>query len=112
MLGDNPGLVRDGSEAGEALVCALDRGVLNCSIAVAIELVHELSEYLSRRYPSSFHVTRHEPDVKARCQYGWDGAPPIRTITVVPLTTTHQLPLSPGDGEDAAERALTISALL
>jgi len=93
VLGDNPGLVRGGSEA-------------------AIELVHELSEYLSRRYPSSFHVTRHESDVKARCQYGWNGAPPIRTISVVPLNTKHELPLGLDDGKGAAERALTISALL
>ncbi|KAK2466386.1 hypothetical protein APHAL10511_002028 [Amanita phalloides] len=93
VLGDTPGLVRGGGEA-------------------AVELVHELAEYLSRRYPLSFQVTRHGSDVRARCQYGWDGAPPIRTISVLPLNATHHLPLTEDDGKDAAKRALTISALL
>jgi len=80
VLGNNPGVVRGGGEA-------------------AIELVHELAEYLSKRYPSSFHVTRHDQRN-------------IKTITVVPLGETHELPLNLDEGEDAAERAMTISALL
>ncbi|KXN86328.1 hypothetical protein AN958_10190 [Leucoagaricus sp. SymC.cos] len=77
----------------------------------AIELVHELAEYLSRRYPTTFHVSRHtKPDVDYK--WGWDGLPPIKTITVVPLNETHELPLSPFNGDWASERAMTISALL
>ncbi|KAF8631213.1 hypothetical protein AX15_002544 [Amanita polypyramis BW_CC] len=93
VLGNNPELVCGGGEA-------------------AIELVHELAEYLSRRYPLSFRITRHKLDVRTPRQHGWDGTPPIHTISVIPLNATHQLPLITEDGRDAAERAMTISALL
>ncbi|KAM6495690.1 Protein of unknown function (DUF3445) domain containing protein [Amanita muscaria] len=93
VLDDIPGVVRGGGQA-------------------AIELVHELAEYLSKRYPLSFRVTRHSPETRSKCQFGWEGAPPIKTITVVPLNATHELPLDLHDGECAAKRAMTISALL
>ncbi|KAF8640018.1 hypothetical protein AX17_001262 [Amanita inopinata Kibby_2008] len=93
VLDDQPGLVRGGGEA-------------------AIELVHELAEYLSRRYPSAFRVTRHPPNIRNNYQFGWDGAPPIKDITIISLNKTHSLPLDMCDGERAAEKAVEISALL
>ncbi|KAF7289400.1 hypothetical protein HMN09_01333300 [Mycena chlorophos] len=47
----------------------------------AIELVHELAEYLSRRYPTTFTVTRHASTADlVKYPPGWDGAAPIKTI--------------------------------
>ncbi|KAK0231279.1 hypothetical protein IW262DRAFT_1526371 [Armillaria fumosa] len=78
---------------------------------VPIELVHELSEYLHKRYPAAFQVTRAE------------GA--IKTIRILPLDVTYELPpalLSRSKGTsppflrkvDAgeAEEAMKIAALL
>ncbi|KAF7289107.1 hypothetical protein HMN09_01358900 [Mycena chlorophos] len=49
----------------------------------AIELVHELAEYLSRRYPTTFTVTRHAASADlVKYSPGWDGAAPIKTIRV------------------------------
>nr|GAT56555.1 predicted protein [Mycena chlorophos] len=49
----------------------------------AIELVHELAEYLSRRYPTTFTATRHTSSADlAKYPPGWDGAAPIKTIRV------------------------------
>ncbi|KAF6762893.1 hypothetical protein DFP72DRAFT_1145461 [Ephemerocybe angulata] len=98
----------------------------------AVELVHELAEYLSRRYPTTFRVTsRHvlggrrstgedaggaslspQEDRNEFCDWGWGGAPPIRTIQVGPTGEVHELPLHVKDGERAPERALEIAALL
>ncbi|KAF7433485.1 hypothetical protein PC9H_005438 [Pleurotus ostreatus] len=99
-------------------------GVVNSAYEAAIELVHELAEYLIRRYPATFRVTRHtssyiaslsdSPRKKGRLDYGWDGAPAIKEITVVPLGVTYDLPL-PVDDESAfgiAERAMKVAALL
>ncbi len=80
-------------------------------IILAIELVHELAEYLHRRYPPAFKVSRH-PNLIPGYKWGWEGLPPIKSITVVPLQETHDLPLSLNDGERAAERAMTIAALM
>ncbi len=73
-------------------------------------MVHELAEYLIRRYPATFRVTRHtsnyitslsdSPRKKGRLDYGWGGAPAIKEITVVPLGVTYDLPL-PVDDESA-----------
>ncbi|PFH52551.1 hypothetical protein AMATHDRAFT_74037 [Amanita thiersii Skay4041] len=93
VLGDNPGLVCGGGEA-------------------AVELVHELAEYLSQRYPTAFCVTRRALDDRRKSLYGWYGVPPIQDITIVAMGITYRLPLHEHDGERAAERALEISALL
>jgi hypothetical protein len=77
----------------------------------AIELAHELAEYLSRRYPTTFRVSRH-PESTTKCSWGWEGLPPIKTITVVPLEEKHELPLSLDDGNGVAEKAMIICALL
>ncbi|XP_006460149.1 hypothetical protein AGABI2DRAFT_191916 [Agaricus bisporus var. bisporus H97] len=76
-----------------------------------IELVHELAEYLSRRYPTTFRVSRH-PESNTEYNWGWEGLPPIKTITVVPLEETHELPLSLHEGDGVAEKAMIICALL
>ncbi|PPQ70136.1 hypothetical protein CVT24_003883 [Panaeolus cyanescens] len=106
VLGDgmNPG-VRGGGEA-------------------AVELVHELAEYLSRRYPEDFYVVRHshrssdasqEPFESQQTPYtdwGWDGQPPIRQISITALGEVYDLPLSVADGHRAPERALEIAGYL
>lgn len=67
---------------------------------VAVELVHELAEYLSRRYPAIYIVTRHPP---ATGSISWYGLGQIKDITVVPLGKTFNL------GE---EDPMRLSALL
>jgi len=74
----------------------------------AIELVHELSEFLSERYPTSFAISRFS---SKHGDHGWGGAPDIRTITIVPLAETYELPPRDG-GEKEAHRAMEIAALL
>ncbi|KAJ7272582.1 hypothetical protein B0H12DRAFT_1043714 [Mycena haematopus] len=59
--------------------------------AAAIELVHELAEYLSRRYPSTFEITRHPP--MADYPTGWGGATPIKTVRIAHLEEEFELPL-------------------
>lgn len=70
-------------------------------------MVHELAEYLSRRYPKTFQVERHTSGK----DYGWEGAPAIKRITVIPLDVSYELPLSAPDVE-TAEKALELAALL
>ncbi|KAJ7708720.1 hypothetical protein B0H17DRAFT_363479 [Mycena rosella] len=60
--------------------------------AAAIELVHELAEYLSRRYPKSFRITRHT-DSLTNYLTGWDGAPPVKSVLVIPQQELFELPL-------------------
>lgn len=48
----------------------------------AIELVHELAEYLHKRYPTAFHVTRMTESSQS----------PIKTIYVVPVDINYDLP--------------------
>ncbi|ETW76689.1 hypothetical protein HETIRDRAFT_37752, partial [Heterobasidion irregulare TC 32-1] len=68
----------------------------------ARELVHELAEYLSRRYPQTFRVERHSPEKKPGS--GWYGEAPIRTITILPpINATYNL-----DEEDP----MTVAGLL
>lgn len=90
----------------------------------AVELVHELAEYLSRRYPDDFYVVRHphryseDPHrlVASRqapfVDWGWDGKPPIRQISITALNETYNIPLSIVDGDRAPERALEIAGYL
>ncbi|KAG5644931.1 hypothetical protein DXG03_007396 [Asterophora parasitica] len=89
---DAPGLVKSGAEA-------------------AVELVHELAEYLSQRFPTTFEITRHAANTASSCP-GWGGAPPVKSIRIIPLGCSYGLPLDINDGDNAAVKALEISALL
>lgn len=80
----------------------------------AIELVHELAEYLHARYPTSFHVTRTSKSSRS----------PIKAVYVVPTDTSYDLPpplllggkeggsLLRSVGADEAKKAMEIAALL
>lgn len=83
-------------------------------MCAAVELVHELAEYLSRRYPKDFSVVRHSQRffIGVYCDWGWEGAPPIKTVTILSLGISYDLPLSVQDGSRAAERAMEIAGLL
>ena len=77
--------------------------------------MHELAEYLTRRYPKNFSVVRHSkrfPTGTSFCDWGWEGAPPIKTVTMLPLGVSYDLPLSVHDGSRAGERAMEIAGLL
>ena len=66
----------------------------------ATELVHELAEYLSDKFPDLYSVVRHDASKNAS---GWYGRPAIKEITIIPLGKTYKL-----DEEDP----MVISALL
>ena len=55
-------------------------GIVPSGHSAAREVVHELAEYLARRYPRLYSVTRHNPSATAEC--GWYGEGQIRTITM------------------------------
>ncbi|KAF9468807.1 hypothetical protein BDZ94DRAFT_542554 [Collybia nuda] len=100
---------------GMGAICVLpdNPGVVESGATAAVEVVHELAEYLSRRYPTTFKVSRHlddSPDAISS-KYGWEGARPIRTITIIPLSATYDIPLNT-DESRAAERALEVAALI
>jgi len=76
----------------------------------AIELVHELAEYLSRRFPTTFEIVRHCSVISETT--GWYGLPPIKSVRIQPLGESYDLPLHPDDGENAAVRALEIASLM
>ena len=80
----------------------------DANIYVAIELVHELAEYLSKRYPDTFTVSRS----------AWGH---ISSITIVPVNETLDLPpplVTKNSLElrqvtiEEAEHAMRVSALL
>ncbi|THU80038.1 hypothetical protein K435DRAFT_785620 [Dendrothele bispora CBS 962.96] len=91
-------------------------GIVKSADRSAVELAHELSAYLSTRYPKSFTVTRDSSS----------GA--IQSVTIVPAGATYQLPpplisekmkegsLEKGElrpvSEAEAEEAMKIAALL
>ena len=74
--------------------------LLISSLYTARELVHELSEYLSARYPTVYSVTRH---LHRSLDYGWQGKGQISNITIIPLGKTYNL-----DEEDS----MSIAGLL
>lgn len=57
-------------------------------LSSARELVYELSEYLSRRYPDTYSVTRHDPEVG---DFGWYGEGQVKEVTILPLSVTYSL---------------------
>ncbi|KAI0069174.1 hypothetical protein BV25DRAFT_1910871 [Artomyces pyxidatus] len=82
VLPDRPGLVKGGADAAK-------------------ELMYELAEFLSRRCPKVFRVSRHPPSDEQDA--GWYGEGKIKDITILPLDVTYNL--DEGD-------PMTIAALL
>ncbi|KAG6830622.1 hypothetical protein H0H92_015714 [Tricholoma furcatifolium] len=97
--------------AGVIRVLPENPGVVGSGADAAIETVHELAEYLSRRFPTTFSIERHSPE-KAALYRGWDDLPPVKSIRILPLDESYELPLHVNDGEDAPARALEIAAFL
>ncbi|KAL5527541.1 hypothetical protein ACEPAG_6342 [Sanghuangporus baumii] len=77
------------AKRGEKVVNTLPsrQGVKGAAPA-AKELVYELSEYLSRRYPDTYRVTRHKPMPN---DFGWYGDGQIKEITILPVDSTYNL---------------------
>lgn len=81
---------------------------------LAKELVYELAEYLPRRYPSSFRVTRIPASAYSVPSIGgiplaWDGQMPIKTIEVIETATIYDLgTLETLEGVDMGEEAMKI----
>ncbi|KAF9246896.1 hypothetical protein BU15DRAFT_39075 [Melanogaster broomeanus] len=80
----------------------------------AKELVYELAEYLSRRYPSSFRVSRipssasSVPSISG-IPLSWEGKMPIRTIEAVDTDAKYDLSiLETLDSVDMGEEAMKI----
>lgn len=71
-------------------VSSFIRGAQNClsDTYAAQELVYELSEYLSRRYPDTYSVDRHPPRSD---DFGWYGEGQIKRITITPLGASYDL---------------------
>ena len=89
---------QDGDERPcELGVARIERDEL--PLHTAFELVHELAEYLSRRFPNVYRVTR----LGGKDASGWYGEPGIKEITITPLGKTYSL-------QD--EDPMTVAALL
>jgi len=71
--------------------------------------VHELAEYLSRRYPTTFVVARDAAPLNPdeNWKFSWTSDPPIARITIVPLGVSYKM--SP---DMDPVRALEVAALL
>ncbi|KAG2148063.1 hypothetical protein DEU56DRAFT_783971 [Suillus clintonianus] len=81
----------------------------------AKELVYELAEYLPRRYPSSFRITRLPNGVPAPSIGGvslaWGHQQPVRTIEAVETGEKFDLGVLEGlDGVEMGEEAMRITA--
>ncbi|RDX52999.1 hypothetical protein OH76DRAFT_61641 [Lentinus brumalis] len=78
--------------AGDRLVQVQDAqpGIVDSGHAAAREFMYELAEYLSRRHPDVYSVTRH-PVSKNDEENGWYGEGRIKTITILPFEETHDL---------------------
>ncbi|KAF9224330.1 hypothetical protein BS17DRAFT_779645 [Gyrodon lividus] len=81
----------------------------------AKELVYELAEYLPRRYPSSFRISRIPSSTASSVpsidgiSLSWDGEMPVRTIEVVDTGAKYDLSiLETLKGEDMGEEAMKI----
>jgi hypothetical protein len=81
----------------------------------AKELVYELAEYLPRRYPSSFRVTRFPNGVPAPCiggvSLGWGQQQPVQTIEAIETGDKFDLGVLEGlEGVEMGEEAMRITA--
>ncbi|KAI0772546.1 hypothetical protein BD413DRAFT_46218 [Trametes elegans] len=65
-------------------------GIVPSGQAAAEEFMYEVSEYLSRRHPYVYRVTR-KPVSKKPDENGWYGEGKIKTITLVPFNETYDL---------------------
>ncbi|KAI0637680.1 hypothetical protein C8Q77DRAFT_381938 [Trametes polyzona] len=65
-------------------------GVVPSGHAAAKELMYELAEYLSRRHPDVYRVTRH-PVSRDALENGWYGEGRIKQITIIPFGETYDL---------------------
>lgn len=95
-----PGIVAGGHDAG-AHTSVFKLYKYSSSGIAARELVYELVEYLSRRYPEVYRVTRKAAGEKGA--YSWYGEGQIQTVTVVPLQRTYNI---------EEEEPMTLSALM
>ncbi|KAG6843960.1 hypothetical protein H0H87_011382 [Tephrocybe sp. NHM501043] len=98
---------------GETVIKVLPEtpGVVGSGADAAIETVHEIAEYLSRRFPATFSIERHSLD-KTVLHQGWDGLPPVKSVKIRPLGVSYELPLDVDGDANAAVRALEIASLL
>lgn len=76
-------------------------GIVPSGYSAAREVVYELAEYLVRRYPRLYSVTRHDPSAMAGG--GWYGEGQIRTVALKAVGRTLNL-----DHEDP----MTVAAFL
>ncbi|VDC06240.1 unnamed protein product [Peniophora sp. CBMAI 1063] len=75
---------------GSQLIHVLpDRPIVRGAQPAAEELVQELSEFLVRRYPSMYSVTRDES------VDGWNGAGKVTTVTILPTKETYDVSVEP-----------------
>ena len=76
---------------GKKVVRTLDAqpGIVPSGHPAARETVHELAEYLIRRYPRLYSVTRHDPSTTT--EDGWYGEGQIRAITLKAIGQTINL---------------------
>ena len=81
-----PGLVDSGHAAGECIHCVALTPFID--IVLAAELVQELAEYLSLRFPAVYSVVRHDAEKDAS---GWYGQSSIKEVTILPLQKTYKL---------------------
>ena len=72
-----------------SLVCTTSISLrLELKAFEAKELVHELSEYLSRKFPQTYRAHRKKPRGQ---DFGWYGQGEIDRIEIVPLKATYYL---------------------
>ncbi|KAI0772524.1 hypothetical protein BD413DRAFT_45757 [Trametes elegans] len=65
-------------------------GIVPSGHAAAEELMYEIAEYLSRRHPDAYRVTR-KPVSENPDENGWYGEGKIWTITLIPFDETYDL---------------------
>jgi hypothetical protein len=92
VLPSSPG-VSSAGPAGEKLVISLQCidyyvNIRLRLLAAAREFVYELSEFLSRRYPETYTVTRRAPQAG---DFGWYGDGQIKRILIRPFDVTYDL---------------------
>ena len=76
-------------------------------MCTAVELVQDLSEYLSRRFPTVYTVVRHNATTSGKDRSGWYGRALVKQITILPLGKTYDL-----DDEDPMVVAASLCAHL